>query len=67
MYRCTVIYREYQNNIYKESIKHLNEIVRGINNQTVEMDKVTVDLDGIAVSWKFTVSENKFLISTFNR
>ncbi|CAH0715399.1 unnamed protein product, partial [Brenthis ino] len=53
-------FREYQKNIYKESIKHLNEIVRGINNQTVEMDKVTVDLDGIAVSWNFTCQNEGF-------
>lgn len=50
------IFSEYQDQIYKESTKFLNEIVSIINNQTNELGKVTLDLEPVDVSWNFTVS-----------
>ena len=55
--RCIfMIFSDYQDKVYKDSAKFLDEIVLLINSQTVELEKVTVDLKPAAVSWNFTVS-----------
>ncbi|XP_039753496.1 uncharacterized protein LOC120628897 [Pararge aegeria] len=45
-------FREYQNNIFKETSKYVNDIAIALDNKTVEKNLATLDAESVSLTWK---------------
>ncbi|CAH2243311.1 jg2811 [Pararge aegeria aegeria] len=48
-------FREYQNNIFKETSKYVNDIAIALDNKTVEKNLATLDAESVSLTWKSKV------------